>query len=200
MFFIRFFTGSIIGIISGLLFSVLMLFIFLAIVVVVLASTGGPGDCDPGGGPITVSTANSDTFKQKWDGFDAILDGGSPSSVTFNESELSSRAVNYLEEEEDTPFKDVRVCVHDGFGEATGRLDLLGIDVKIKLKGTVDLTGEHPDADIDKIEVGNVPGFMTGSIETLVNRAIDAVESDIDLDHPYTPELTEGSAVIAGQP
>ena len=201
MFLLSWFTGSVLRIIIGAILAVVAAAVIFAGINVILAFSGGPGDCTPGGGPITVSGANAQAFQDKWDAFDAQLDGGAPSSVTFNESEISSRADQYITDETDVDFKNVRVCIHDGFGEGTGTLGvLLGVDTKVKIKGTMDLSGDHPVAKIDDIEIGNVPGFITGAIEGLVEDAVDEVVKEIDLKHTYTPTLTEGDARIDGQP
>jgi len=199
--FLSFFSSSPLGIAVGAIVAVVGAAVIFAGVNVILAFSGGPGDCTPGGGTITVSDANAQAFQDKWDAFDAILDGGSPSSVTFNESEVTSRADQYIRDETDVDFEDVRVCIHDGFGEATGTLGvLLGVDTKVKIKGTMDLSGDHPVAKIDDIEIGNVPGFITDAIEGLVEDAVEEALEEIELKHTYTPTLTEGEAQIDGQP
>ena len=168
---------------------------------VLLALSGGPGRCTPGGDPITVNADNAAMFQEKWDAFDVILNGGSPSSVTFNESEVTSRADQYISEETDLDFEDVRVCIHDGFGEATGKLEaILGLETKVKVKGNLDLTGDHPVAQDLEIEIGNVPGFITNVIEGFVEDSFDEALEDINLSHLYTPTLTEGEAQIGGVP
>ena len=171
-----------------------------AAVILGLAVTGGPGECTPGGGPIVVSAANAESFQQKWDVFDAALDGGSSATVTFDESELTSRANTWIEEEE-TDFQEVQICIHEGYGEATASLDLPGfIDTKIKVTGRVELTGGHPVADIDDMEIGNVPGPALGVFEGLAEDAIDEALNKIDVEHSYVITLTEGSAKIDGLP
>ena len=198
--FFSFFATRWLGIIGPVLTAALVLGVAFIVVVGLLAFTGSPGDCSPGGGPITVSVTTSEAFKQKWDDFNATLDGGSPTSVTFNESEISSRTDAFLREN-DAPFSDARVCIHDGFGEAMASLDaFLGLDAKIKVKGTLDLTGDHPVAHIDDIEIGNVPGFISDRVEGLLEDAIEDQMEDIDLNHTYAPALTEGQALIDGQP
>ena len=196
-----FFSSSPLGIAVGAILTVVAAAVIFAGVNVILAFSGGPGDCTPGGGTITVNDANAQAFQDKWDAFDIQLDGGAPSAVTLNESEVSSRANQYLRDETDVDFEDIRVCIHDGFGEATGSLEaFLGLDTKIKIKGNVDLTGENPEARDLEIEIGNVPGFITGAIEGLVEDAVDEALEDIDLKHTYTPTLTEGEAQIDGAP
>ncbi|MDO8612567.1 MAG: hypothetical protein Q7R32_07055, partial [Dehalococcoidia bacterium] len=98
------------------------------------------------------------------------------------------------------PFSGPRVCIHDGYGEGTATLEILGFDAKIKVKGNMDLTGARPVAKIDDIEVGNVPDFVTGFVENFVEDAIEDETKKVDLDHPMTPTLTEGDAKLDGTP
>ncbi len=201
MILLSWFTGSALRIAIGVILSLLIAAVIFTGINVILAFSGGPSDCTPGGGPITVNAANAAKFQETWDAFDIILDGGSPSSVTFNESEVTSRADQYIRDETDVDFKDIRICIHDGFGEATGSLEaILGLDTDVKISGTLDLTGDHPAAvDVD-IDIGNVPGFITDAIEGFVDDAIDEALEDIELSHTYTPTLTEGQAQIGGVP
>ena len=199
--FFTFFWSSPLGIAIGIILTVVIAAVIIAGVNVILAFTGGPGSCTPGGGPIAVDAANATAFQDKWDAFDIILDGGSPSSVAFNESEVASRADQYIRDETDVDFKDIRICIHDGFGEATGSLEaILGLDTDVKISGTLDLTGDHPIAKDVDIDIGNVPGFITDAIEGFVDDAIDEALEDIELSHTYTPALTEGQAQIDGVP
>jgi hypothetical protein len=199
MFIVRFFTASPLGIAVGAITGIFTLIIIAAIVIFGLAIAGGPGACTPGSGEIVVSAANADSFDQKWDGLDAILGAGSPSSIDLNESEITSRADLFIEEESGD-IGNVRVCVHDGFGEVTGDVGFAGVDVDFKVKGTVDLSGDKPVVQFDDIDIGNVPGFITGPFEGLAEDAIEELLEELDLDHTYTPILTEGVATIEGQP
>ena len=171
------------------------------IAIAILAFSNGPGACIAGGGPIIVDDANAASFDQKWDALDAVLDGGSPSSDTFNESEISSRADQYFRKEKALDFRDVRVCIYDGYGEATGTLDaILGLQVEVKLKGTMDLTGDKPKTDIDDMEFGKVPGWFVDVTDAILGTDIDEALEDLELEHTYTPTLTEGQAQIDGEP
>lgn len=194
--FLTWFLMSPLRLIFGLFGTLLLIFLIIVGGTVVLAFTGGPGPCTPGGGAITVSAANADAFDGKWDSFNATLDGGSAATVNFNESEISS----FVDREVGDPFSDPRVCIHDGYGEGTASLEILGFDAKIKVKGNMDLTGAHPVAKIDDIEVGNVPDFVTGFVENFVEDAIEDETKKVDLDHPMTPTLTEGDAKLDGTP
>lgn len=201
MILLSWFTGSALRIAIGLIMMLVVAAVVFIGANVILAFTGGPGPCTAGSPPITNNSAGAAAFQQKWDALDAILDGGTPSSDTFNESEVTSRANEYITQNTDVDFKNVRICLHDGLGEATGSLEvLLGLETDIRVSGTMDLSGSTPVAQIDDIEIGNVPGFVTGAIESLVEDAIDEALEDIALKHTYTPTLTEGQVQIDGQP
>jgi hypothetical protein len=199
VFIIRLFTGSIVGMIFGLFTGVAVLFLVFAGLLVALAATGGPDSCTPGGGPTVIDASQAAGFQGKWDALTATLDGGAPASTTFTESELSSRADQFLEER-DAPLKDPRVCLHDGYGEGTATFAFMGFDAKLKIKGTMKLDGARPEAEIDSITIGSIPGFLTAPAERFVNRALDDVLDDVDLDHKYTPTITEGQVALAGTP
>ena len=194
--FLTWFLMSPLRLIFGLFGTLLLILLIIVGGTVVLAFTGGPGPCTPGGGPITVNAANADAFDGKWDSFNATLDGGSAATTNFNESEISS----IVDREVGDPFSDPRVCIHDGYGEGTASLEILGFDAKIQVKGNMDLTGTHPVAKIDDIEVGNVPDFMVNLVEDFVESAIEDETKKVDLDHPMTPTLTEGDAKLDGTP
>jgi hypothetical protein len=199
MFLIRFFTGSIIGWITGVIVLVIGLGLLFVVAVGALAATGKPADCTPGDGPIVVDTAHADAFKVKWDGFSKVLDAGSPSSVSLTESEISSRADTYLRQK-GAPIKAPRVCIHDGDGDAQAQISFLGLTVHFKVKGTLDLSGGHPKAKIDSMEVGNVPGFLLKPVRSYINRAIDSQLNSVTLDHHYTLTLKPGQADVGGAP
>jgi hypothetical protein len=92
------------------------------------------------------------------------------------------------------------VCIHDGKGEVTGKVDASLGSIKFKASGNVDLTGGHPKAEFDDISVGNVPGVVLGLLEGIVEDAIQELLDDIGLRHTYTPVLSQGSAEIQGTP
>lgn len=197
--FLGFFFRSPIGWLIGLFSSFILILVLVVLVTGVLAYTGGPGDCTPGGGAIEISDAQAASFDTKWDQLDASLDGGAATAISLTESELSSRADQYIRDHSGD-ISDVRVCVHDGQGEVTGKVDAFLGSIKFKAKGSVDLTGGHPEAHFDDIEVGNVPGAVLGLLEGIVEDAIQELLDDINLSHTYTPSLSEGSAAIQGTP
>ncbi len=196
----RFFTGSPIGVIIGVIVGVVAVVIVLGVVVFALAAIGGPGDCTAGGGEIVVNAANADAFDQKWDGFDESLNGGSPSVVVFTESEITSRADRFIEDEAGA-IGNVRICVHDGFGEITGKVDaFLGIDASFRATGTVDLSGDHPVVNFDDIEIGDIPGGVVDPFKGILEDAIEELLKKVDLEHQLAPTLSEGEARVDGQP
>ena len=197
--FLGFFFKSPIGIVLGFLSSLIMLAIVVVAVTGVLAFTGGPSACTPGGDTIVLDDANSQAFDQKWDQLDASLDSGAPTAISLSESEISSRADSYIRDR-GGDVSEVRVCIHDGFGEVTGKVDAFVGDARFKVKGTVTLSGGHPVADFQDIEVGNVPGAVLGPFENAVEDAIQELLDDITLKHAYTPALQPGSAAINGTP
>lgn len=199
MFIIRLFAGSVIGMIAGVIVLIVGLLVVFVVAVGALAVSGGPGDCTPGGGPMTIDAAGASSFKQKWDAFNKTLDGGAPASVSLSESEISSRADAYLKSKS-TPLKEPRVCIHDGSGEGQATISFLGMEAKFKVKGTLDLAATHPKAKIDSIEIGNVPGWLISPAESFVNSAIDDALNGVDLDHKYAPKLTPGKAEVGGTP
>ena len=195
-----FLFGTLVGKIVSFALAIIVLAFAFVVTVFVLAAFGGPEPCTPGGGTITISASNANLFNDKWDSFDAILDGGSISLVTFNESEISSRA-NEFAEEKGGNVRDIRVCIHDGFGEVTGTLDAFGgINADFRASGSARLNGLHPEVDFIDIEIGNIPGFLVDPFQSLFEDAIEELLENIDLKHLYTPTLTEGQARLDGLP
>ena len=136
--------SSPVAVVVTLVFVAVVGVVVVAVVSAGLAISGGPGDCTPGGGPISVSAANAQAFQLKWDAFDQLLDAGSPSSVSFSESEVSSRADQFVREETDVDVDDLRVCFHDGFAEVSGKLNSgIGINSEVRIRGSVDLSSDR---------------------------------------------------------
>jgi len=188
------------SIIFSLITTVLMIVVVIVIVTSVLAFTGGPDPCTKGGTvPIETSDAQAAAFDAKWDQLDAALAAGAPLSITLTESEITSRANGFLRDK-GGDVADIRVCIYSGSGAATGEVDLPVGSAKFKATGTVDLTGAHPVAEFDDIEVGSVPGAVIAPFESVVEDAIQELLDDIGLTHTYTVELQAGQAVISGTP
>ncbi len=195
-----FLFGTLIGKIVSAIVGIVILAIVFVVVVIVLAAAGGPGACSPGGSVITVDGANAARFQEKWDSFDTILDRGSPSSVSFNESEITSRFDQFIKENSND-VRDIRVCIHEGFGEFSGTLEAFaGIDAKFSSSGNASFDGPHPDVEFIDIDIGNVPGWLLKPFEGLLEDAVEELIEKIDLTHSYMPTLAEGQAQVAGVP
>ncbi len=64
----------------------------------------------------------------------------------------------------------------------------------------MDLTGDKPKIDIDDMEFGKVPGWFVDVTDAIFGNDINEALEDIELEHTYTPTLTEGQAQIDGEP
>jgi hypothetical protein len=180
-----------------------MLFVAFVVGVVVMAFAivGGPDACTPGGGPIVVSEANADAFQTKWDAFDATLDSGATASVTFTESEVTSRAIRVMEGDlDDQDFlQNFRVCLHDGYGEISGTVNMPAFtDVKYRVRGTAQIDRELK-VNVEEVEVGSVPGFFTDWLGDRIDRTADLFDEG-EFDHRYVLTLSGGQAQIDGTP
>ena len=192
-----------------------------AITLTALAATGGPGETNGcrrdqanASGQHEVRGVNNeaalaDTWQAKWATFDQQLDAGQTASVSFTESESSSRATRYLHSKE-APVEDLTVCFHNGEAEASGKVklpvlgDLPGVggvfESRMMARGTIDFSGPHPKIMITKFEAGNLPSDasdrLKGQVEDMINTRLD----DLSLEHKYTPKFSEGSIEIIGTP
>jgi hypothetical protein len=201
---IRLVTGSIIGLLFALFGMALLLFVGLGLVTLVLASNGGPSPCEPAGGPVVVDDAQAASFQRKWDEFQDALDAvnaGQPVEtrfVAFTESEISSRANQYADDNH-IPIDDIRVCLDQGHGTGTGTVSILGFETRVRVKGTVQFNADSAQPRVDEMEIGSVPGWMSGPLRRLVNRQLDRAAVDVVNAHNYRVLIGEGSGAVAGE-
>lgn len=185
------------------LLPVTILGVFAGLIVMGFAVVGGPSACEPGGSqPVVLSEASADSFQRKWDDFDTTLDSGSPATVTFTESEIASRAMRDAEGDLNDLnwLQNFRVCLHDGYGEISGTVNLPSfLDLQYKAKGTAHIS-DNLVVDLDKVEVGSIPGFVSNWVGDSPNNDVDLLDKDYFADHSYTLTLREGEAEIAGVP
>jgi hypothetical protein len=164
------------------------------------AFVGDPGECDSGDREVESSSALAQQFQAKLDDFEAELDAGQAASFTFDESEATSRGREFLEEE-NAPIEDLKVCFNPEGPSASGKLSaVLGLDVTVKVSGDLDLSGEHPRIDDLDIDIGSVPGFITGGLEGVVKGVINDQPDHIDVEHQLSITFGEGTATLSGQP
>jgi len=172
----------------------------LAVVVLAAAFAGNPGECDSGGRQVESNTALADQLQGKLDQLNAQLDAGQAASITFDESEATSRGRQFLDDE-DAPIADLKICLNSDGPSASGNLDaVLGLDVTAKVSGDIFLDGEHPRVDNLDTDVGAIPGFAAGGFEGVVEDVINDQLEHISLDHKLTITFGEGTATLSGQP
>jgi hypothetical protein len=192
-----------------------------AITLTALAATGGAGEANGcrsdqsnAAGQHEVRGVNNesalaDAWQAKWAAFDQQLDAGQTATVSFTESESSSRATRYLDSK-DTPVEHLVICFHDGEAEASGKVklpvlgDLPGVggafESSVVARGTIDFSGSQAKITLTKFEAGNLPSDaadrLKGQVEDAMNNRLD----DLTLQHKHTPKFSEGSIEIIGTP
>ena len=172
-----------------------------AIAFFVLAIVGSPGSCEEEGRPIAAEPAQAASFQQDLDQLKAALDAGQVASVVLDDREVTSRA-RLWSEEHDLPVSEIVVCFSAAGGAASGKIDIpfLPVDVDVLIRGTVDLTGEHVEIDIEEIEVGGLPGPVADRVKAVVNRLLEDQTEELELSHFYGVAFEEGEMTISGQP
>ena len=202
--------------IVGIVVTVVVLVIGLGVVLTALFVTGGPStdlvctDSVSGVERTVQSTVPlSDALQARLDALDDQLDAGSAGQVNFNESDATSRALQFALEE-DIPITELVICFGENgviegrakvdLGELVGALGILGGSVKAEAKGTVDFSGGVIRIDLTGFSVGNAPGFGSnlaeGPLEDLINEAL----ADVTLDHGYAFSVEEINAELSGTP
>lgn len=166
-----------------------------------VAIAGSPGSCEDENRPITTSVQLAGSFQEKWDALDATLVAGRPASATFTESEVTSRADRWLEEN-DAPIDKILICFSEGTASASAKIDIPFVpgDIDVLVSGTLILTGDLADADVDKIEVGGLPDLLTELVENFIDDIFEDQTDDLELDHNYTLLFTEGEVTVSGVP
>ena len=166
-----------------------------------VAIAGSPGTCEDEDRPIATSTQLAGLFQEKWDTLEAALDAGRPASATFTESEVTSSADLWLEKN-DAPIDDILICFRDGTASASAKIDIPFVpgDIDVLVSGTLILTGDLADADVDKIEVGGLPDLLTELVENFIDDIVEDQTDDLELDHGYTLLFTEGEVTVSGLP
>ena len=214
-------TEKILTVITSLIGLCVVAAIIGAITLTALAATGGPGETNGcrsdqanASGQHEVRGINNEdvlatAWQTKWSTFDQQLDAGQPASVSFTESEASSRATRYLDAKE-APLKDLVVCFHDGEAEASGKVklpvlgDLPGVggafETNVLARGTIDFSSPHPKITMTKFEAGNLPSSAADRLKGQVEDMINDHLGDLNLKHKYTPKFSEGAIEITATP
>ncbi|MCZ2110941.1 MAG: hypothetical protein LC118_15465, partial [Dehalococcoidia bacterium] len=128
-----------------------------------LILTGDPSPCTSR--TSVPNPAAAAALQQKWDAFTSAPP---PATVQFTEEEVTSRGVAYIDER-DVPISGLQVYFcPDGKAEAKGTATLLGRDVNILIRGTLDVSNN--EIAVDSVQAGNLPSFIG---TPLVNQILD---------------------------
>lgn len=166
---------------------------------VLLAVAGSPGKCG-GGRALQADPSLADAYQQQWFALNAQLAAGHPASFRVSDSEATSQSRVYLAEA-DAPIRDVRICFVPGAADANGTISPpIGPNIAVRVKGSVDLSGEHPRTRIDSLRIGGLPGFVTHPFLGPMERLINDQANQIVLDHRISVQISDGQATIIGQP
>lgn len=166
---------------------------------VLLAVAGSPGNCG-GGRDLTFDQQLANDYEQRWIALNARLTSGQPASFSVTDSEATSRSRLFLAEA-GAPIRDVRVCFVTGAADANGTISPpFGPDIAVRVKGSADLSGQHPRAHIDSLRIGGLPSFITRPFFGPIERLVDDQVDQIVLDHRIGVQFADGQAVISGQP
>jgi hypothetical protein len=181
----------------------LVIFIFGVGLAAVLMLTGKPGVCD--NPPLRVgrdldpvpSAELAAQLDARWDQFSADIKN-QQAVFQATESEVTSRARQYVEDE-DVPVDDVFVYYcDDGKGQLAGRVDVAGVGANFVATGTLVLGGEKPVVEIDSVDVGNMPGFVADAVLDLL---LDADARRLELDENLVDfNIADGLAELTGGP
>jgi hypothetical protein len=162
----------------------------------ILIFTGDPSPCTDR--VIEPSTAASQALRAQWDAFEEQAAAGQ-AQISFDEVGVTSRGVEYIDEK-NIPLEDLQVhFCEDGLGEALGTINTPGPDIKVLLRGTLDLSGDKPQIDVQTIKAGNFPGFGTTWIITNIIKRGDADILDLE-PNLISLEISDGSATLTGGP
>ena len=188
-----------ISLIIKLAASFVVIVVVVAGVAVVLVYTGTPEPCKE------VSVSASDRFnvvpgldfRNKWKGF-KLRSASGPTSETFNESQITARGLSFLLEE-GTEIENLQVFLcPDGYAEATATFAGGGPNIDFLARGTLDLSGDLPRIDIDKVLVGNLPNFLR------LGGLVDSIDDDaktLDIGFSLTAiGFTDGEVTLGGAP
>lgn len=175
-------------------------FFFAAVVIVALGAflvvTGSPDACtDREIAPMSAAVAAQ--LEERWDQFSMQI-ATAASTIDISESEATSRAREYVEEE-DVPVNDLRVYFcGGGEGQLAGQVEAVGIDADFVVTGHLDVSGPRPVVELDSIQVGNLPSFVADAVfDILVSDDARTLELDENL---VGSEIGDGLIIISGGP
>lgn len=183
-----------------LIFSLISASFFIAAALLALGAflvvTGSPHTCsDHEIEPVSAAVAAQ--LDERWGQFSAEI-ATAASSIDITESEATSRARQYIEDE-DVPLDDLNVYFcGDGKGQLSGQVEALGIDADFVVSGHLKISGGRPMVEFDSIDVGNLPGFVSDAVFDLL---LDDDARTLELDENLLgSEISDGLISISGGP
>jgi len=159
--------------------------------------------------PVQSDVALSESFQRAWDQIaHQLLAGQAEVTASFSESDVTSRARDYLGEK-DVPVSDVIICFHDGTAEARAKVKVPGasdipligglFDTTARVTGKVDMTTENPRLVITDFDAGDLPGFLEDAARDEVESAVNDHLTEETLQFGYTVTFAEGTATVTGR-
>ncbi len=166
------------------------------IVAAALIFTGSPSACVDR--VVPTSAAASQELKTAWKQFGAQAATG-PATIAVSETQATSRGVEYVDDKS-APVDELQVyfCAA-GYGEASGKLSVLGIKSKVVVRGTLDLSGAKPQIQIDSVRAGNLPSFVAKPAVDLILNTGNLRTLDLD-EHLTSIQFSDGNATVHGAP
>ena len=131
--------------------------------------------------------------------FGDTLGRGQPTSVTLTESEVTSAVLTFTNTDRTS---DVTVCFFgNGEGEASLKLDIPGLpDRVVKVRGSVDLSGEHPRVRLSDADLGGLGILMELGAKQAIEDVVNGLLAAVVLPHTYVASISEGKIVLSGRP
>ncbi len=131
--------------------------------------------------------------------FGDTLGRGQPTSLTLTESEVTSAVLTFTDTDR---ISEVTVCFFgNGEGEARLKLDIPGLpDRVVKVRGSVDLTGEHLRVRVSDADLGGLGVLMELGGKQAIEGVINGLLDEVSLPHTYVPSISEGQIVVSGRP
>jgi hypothetical protein len=158
---------------------------------------------------VEVNSDFAEDWQAKWDQFNASLDAGQPATVSFTESEATSRAAEWADDE-DLSLGDITVCFYNGDAEARGHADIPlfrripifgGIfDTDVRFRGRMELGGQEPRVRFTRVDAGDFPDWSAEPIRDDVASMINDHLGELDIDHNYIVTIREGEMEVEGTP
>ena len=159
--------------------------------------------------PVVRDSTAEQSFQQNWDSIAAQVMAGQPEvTLTFDESQVTSRAASYLDAR-DAPVEDIVICFHEGYAEArgiaeapvAGDLPLVGdaFDTESRIEGTLDLEGSSPRLVISDLDAGRLPSAVEDEVRDEIASAINDRLTGLPITYDYTIAFGEGFMTITAR-